>query len=104
MTDLIPFLQQLRRPRFLIRTARIGAQEYRRSAHLNRLLGYGSLPVTRVALPRLIEIEEELDTRRRAGNSDYSVARHVEVLVAMMGEAQLLQAERTQPVQLHLAG
>ncbi|KMK66891.1 DUF6477 family protein [Puniceibacterium sp. IMCC21224] len=92
MTDLISFLQQLRRPRFLIRTARIGVEEYRRNPHLKRLLGYDSLPATSLALKRLITMEEELDSQRRNDDSNYPVVRHIEVLVAMMGEARLLQA------------
>jgi hypothetical protein len=39
-----------------------------------------------------------MDSRRRAGAADYSVARHVEVLIAVMAEARLLAAFRPVPV------
>ncbi|EBA07318.1 DUF6477 family protein [Sagittula stellata] len=92
MKDVLGILNDLRRPRLLIRAARIGAQEYRRSPHLRRVLGDAVLPRSGVALMRLLEIEAELDERRRSGDATYSVSRHVEVLTAMMGEACVLRA------------
>ena len=44
MQDVLTILQQLQRPRLLMRAARIGAMDYRRSAQLPRLLGYDQLP------------------------------------------------------------
>lgn len=92
MKDVLSLLEDLRRPRLLIRAARIGAQEYSRKTHLCRLLGYATLPRSGQALMRLIEIEAELDQRRCAKDAAYSVSRHVEVLCAMMGEARLMRA------------
>lgn len=91
MKDILGLLNDLRRPRLLIRAARIGAQDYRRNPHLNRLLGYGALPRPGAALMRLGEIESELNERRHADDAAYSVSRHVEVLTAMMGEARILR-------------
>ncbi|MBW4982236.1 hypothetical protein KZZ07_06730 [Mameliella sp. CS4] len=91
MKDILGLLNDLRRPRLLIRAARIGAQDYRRNPHLNRLLGYGALPRPGAALMRLVEIESELNERRHADDAAYSVSRHVEVLTAMMGEARILR-------------
>ena len=91
MKDILGMLQVLRRPRLLIRAARIGVQEYRRDPHLYRLLGYGALPRSGAALMRLMEIEADLEDRRRTGDAGYSISRHVEVLCAMMGEAQVLR-------------
>lgn len=90
MKDILSILKDLRRPRLLIRAARIGSQDYRRNPQLHRLLGYGSLPRSGAALMRLMEIEADLNDRRKSDDSGYSVSRHVEVLVAMMGEARLL--------------
>lgn len=92
MQDILGMLQSLHRPRLLIRAARFGARDYRRDIHLGRLLGFGTLPRTGPAIMRLIAMEAELDERRRAGDAGYSVARHVEVLAAMMGEARRLEA------------
>lgn len=92
MTNALRILESIRRPRLLIRTARIGMADYRRNAQLNRLLGTSSLPANGAALDRLIEIEQDLEQRRTTCAASYSVSRHIEVLVAMMGEAQLLRA------------
>ena len=40
----------------------------------------------------LLEIEQDLNDLRIAGAADYSVARHVEVMISLMGEARLLRA------------
>ena len=73
MQDLLGMLNSLRRPRLLIRAARLGAEEYRRDRHLQRLLGYGSLPRSAVALMRLIEIEREMNDQRREADAGYSL-------------------------------
>lgn len=95
MHDILTTLESLRRPRLLIRAARIGAAEYRRDAHLRRHFGYGTLPRSGAALARLVEMEEALNEQRRIGTGGYSATSHVEVLIAMMGEARLLRGTRT---------
>lgn len=92
MKDILGLLNDLRRPRLLIRAARIGAQDYRRNPHLHRVLGFGVLPRPGAALMQLMEIEATLDENRRTQDAAYSVSRHVEVLTAMMGEARLMRA------------
>ncbi|MBW4708808.1 hypothetical protein KX928_13545 [Roseobacter sp. YSTF-M11] len=92
MQDLLSMLHALRRPPLLMRAARIGAEDYRRSVHLPRLLGYGVLPKHGAALLRLMEIEAELNVQRTSGNASYSLIRHVDVLIAMLGEARVLRA------------
>lgn len=94
MQDILGMLSNLRRPRLLIRTARIGAQDYNRTRHLQRILGYGSLPRPAPALFRLMELEREIDVMRREDNAGYSLQRHLDLLIAMMGEVQILQAAR----------
>ena len=42
MNDLLMKLDTLKRPRLLIRAARIGMAEYRRDVHLRRHLGQGA--------------------------------------------------------------
>jgi len=82
----------LRRPRLLIRAARFGADEYRRERHLQRILGYGALPRSTQALMKLMEMERVLDDQRRDDDAAYSLTRHVDVMIAMMGEARILRA------------
>ncbi|SHH21731.1 DUF6477 family protein [Marivita hallyeonensis] len=93
MQDLLTQITTLRRPRLLIRAARIGAQDYRRDARLPRLLGYGVLPRTGAALVKLMAMEAEMNEQRKTGDACYGIARHVDVLTAIMGETQLLQAQ-----------
>ena len=95
MQDLHSILSTLHRPRLLIRAARAGALEYNRNRHLQRLLGYGALPRTAPALMRLIELERGLNEKRTDDDAGYSLTRHLDVLIAIVGEAQLLRA--TQP-------
>ncbi len=95
MQDILSMLNALHRPRLLMRAARIGAEDYRRSVHLPRLLGYGQLPRHGAALLRLMEIEETLNAQRASDDSGYSLLRHVDVLIAIVGEARILRAAQT---------
>jgi len=99
MQDLQSMLNTLHRPRLLIRAARAGATEYNRSRHLQRLLGYGAIPRTAPALMRLMELERGLNEQRKDDDAGYSLSRHLDVLIAIMGEAQLLRAMRPTPVE-----
>ncbi|WP_319823796.1 DUF6477 family protein [Thalassovita sp.] len=92
MLDLLSLLATIRRPRLLIRAARFGVDDYRRSVHLPRLLGHGPLPRNGAALSRLIALESDLNDQRKENAAGYSPVRHVEIMIAIMGEAQLLRA------------
>lgn len=95
MKDVLSMLQALRRPPLLMRAARIGAEDYRRTTHLPRLLGYGVLPRHGAALLKLMELENDLNSQRTSGNTSYSLVRHVDVLIAMVGEARVLRAAQS---------
>jgi len=92
MQDLLSMLNKLHRPRLLMRAAKIGAEEYRRTTHLPRILGFGLLPRHGTALLKLMEIEAELNAQRKIGDAGYSLVRHVDVLIAMVGEARFLKS------------
>ncbi|WP_037307150.1 DUF6477 family protein [Ruegeria halocynthiae] len=94
MQDLMTMIKTLRRPRLLVRAAKLGAQDYDRDRHLQRTLGYGSLPGTGTALVRLMEMEKEVNAQRLAEDATYSLVRHLDLLIALLGEAQLFQASR----------
>lgn len=94
MQDLLTMLKNLHRPKLLMRAARIGATDYRRSAHLPRLLGYGQLPRHSAAILKLIELEDELNALRKSGESAYNLIRHIDVLIAIVGEARILRASQ----------
>ncbi|WP_170425386.1 DUF6477 family protein [Ruegeria arenilitoris] len=99
MQDLMTMITTLRRPRLLARAAKHGAQDYDRERHLQRILGYGSLPGTGAALVRLIEMEREVNAQRQAEDAAYSLVRHLDLLIALLGEAQLFKASRASQYQ-----
>jgi len=90
MTDFRTLLADLRRPRLLLRAARCGQEDYRRDRDLKRLLNGECPSAPERALPRLIDEEERLETTRRQGDASYSLNRHIEVLIALLAELQLL--------------
>lgn len=93
MTNLRCLLSSLQRPRLLIRAARHGLTDYRRERDLRRLIGAQVPPAPDVSVPRLLTEEAHLETIRREGDASYSIARHIEVLIALMAEARLLPRE-----------
>jgi hypothetical protein len=94
MSDILNRLDRLRRPRLLIRAARIGADDFRRDIHLPRLLGHGGLPRHITALSQLMEIEAAMNASRRADEASYSMIQHVEVMIAVIAEARILRASQ----------
>ena len=97
MQDILTMLNKMRRPRLLIRAARMGTQDYSRDRHLRRLLGYGNLPRPAAALMRLVELERALNDSRRENDAGYSLPQHLDVLIALMGEAHLLRTAHSEP-------
>lgn len=89
MSDVRTLLATLRRPRLLMHAARFGLTEYRRERDLRRLVQTVASPEETV--PRLIHAEERLEATRVEGDASYSAARHIEVLIALLAEAQLLR-------------
>lgn len=92
MQDIFSYLSTLNRPRLLVRAARIGADEYRRDIHLQRLIRFSKMPRNGEALMKLSQIESELNARRIAQDAGYSFAKHVDVLIAIVAEARLMRA------------
>ncbi len=90
MTDLQTRVAALRRPRLLVRAARIGARDYDRDRDLTRLIGRATAPSPEAAVRWLIDTERHLEEQRRAGAAAYSVLRHVEILISLMSETRLL--------------
>ena len=82
-------LKALRRPRLLIRAARFGIVDYNRERDLKRLMQVVAPPPPAIALDGLLAAEAEAEARRMSGAAGYSVARHVELLIALMAESLL---------------
>ena len=98
MLDLQTRIATLQRPSLLARAARFGVDEYRRSVHLRRILQTDRLPKHGAAVMQLLEREAEMDTQRREKTGHYRPAHHVEVLIAILGEAKLMRATTLQAV------
>jgi hypothetical protein len=94
MNDILDRLDRMRRPHLLLSAARIGAEDYRRETHLPRILGHGALPRHLAALARLMEIETEMNDTRLAEDAAYSTMNHVDVMIAVIGEARIVRATR----------
>ena len=92
MQDILSRVESLQRPPLLVRAARFGLDDYNREGQLPRLLRQLAAPRAGEAILRLLDLEAELEERRIARAADYSVARHVEVIIALMAEARLLRA------------
>jgi Family of unknown function (DUF6477) len=90
MTDFHSLIAALRRPRLLIRAARIGSQDYLRDRDLARIIGTKPPGPPDWVLPRLVEEEERMEQHRRSGDLRYSGTRHIDVMVAMISELRLL--------------
>jgi len=88
MLDIRSRLDQLKRPRLLVRAARHGVDDYRRTRHLAKVLGVEDVPGHGEALMHLFDIEAELNSDRIKRNGNYNAARHVDVLIALSGEAR----------------
>jgi hypothetical protein len=87
-TDFRALLSDLHRPQMLIRAARIGLTEYRRDRDLKRLID--GEPAPDRSVPRLLTEEDRMEQTRQRGDAGYSVARHIEVMIALMAEVSLL--------------
>ncbi len=95
MTDVLSIFNKLRRPRILIRAARIGAADYRRDRDLKRLLRSVKLPVPGKSMPRLLAMEQDIEATRQAGYATYSITKHVEILAALVAEATFIGRKTT---------
>lgn len=91
MQDLFAQVRSLKRPKLLVSAARFGLEAYNRRAALPRLLGGEPPERPGQAMVQLLDREAELEAQRASRAADYSIATHVETLIALMGEASLLQ-------------
>jgi len=89
MTDFAATLKDLHRPRLLIRAARHGLADYRRERDLRRLLPDAAADAPARTLPLLLAREAEMEDVRVAGDARYSVVRHIDLLIALMGEMRM---------------
>lgn len=88
MYDLATRLKSLKRPGLLMQAANHGASDYRRNKHLARAM-QGQPPAKNGEIIfRLLDMEDEINRLRRDGDAAYSPARHVQIMIALVAEAQ----------------
>lgn len=92
---VLQLLSGITRPRLLLRTARIGTSDYARERDLRRILRTPVTPKPGPAtLLQLIELEDLHNARRlrplHESGSPWRAAPHIEVLIALICEAQML--------------
>ena len=92
MLDIQTRIHRLCRPKLLITAARFGLDDYRRGPHLRRLLNTEQPPRPVVALVQLLDLEQAINTERTTKQTTYSIARHVDVLIAIIAEAETMRA------------
>ncbi|MBK8441661.1 MAG: hypothetical protein IPL38_19890 [Rhodobacter sp.] len=89
MSDFRKILAEMRRPSMLMRAARLGLADYHRGRWLKRLVPGETSPERTVS--RLLSVEEQLEETRLSGDAGYSIAQHIEVLIAILAEVSLLR-------------
>ena len=101
--ELHAHLDTLSRPRLLVEAARHGTAAYHRRRDLRRMLRVAIPATARLALQKLVPMEAELERRRTGEGKSYSLARHIDILTALMAESATFKAAppktpRLQPV------
>ena len=94
MHDILTMMDHLKRPRLLTRAAQMGAEHYYRDSHLDRVLGLGSHLRSGPVLIKLMEKEAALNAQRLSQDAAYSLTQHLDLLIAMVGEARILRASQ----------
>ena len=89
MLDPLSLLSKLKRPAIIVKAARTGAAGYVRERDLSRVSDAPKLPGGRQAILMLLEKEEEMNQAR--GTHQYNVTKHVEIMIALLGEALLIK-------------
>jgi hypothetical protein len=89
MTDIYGQMTAMRRPRLLVRAAKIGLEVYVRDRDLKRMFAPDAPPGPGQAMGELMDREAEIEAARQAGGAAHSAARHVEVLTALIAECRL---------------
>ncbi|KPQ08042.1 MAG: hypothetical protein HLUCCA12_02920 [Rhodobacteraceae bacterium HLUCCA12] len=95
IVSILSTIAASRRPRLLLRAARIGTADYRRETDLRRVLRLPAAPPLGPETVRtLIALEEELETQRTrpeaCAGASWRASRHVEVMIALIAEARLM--------------
>lgn len=91
MTHPEKTLRAIRRPRLLVKAARLGAGSARAESDVGRLFPQFDTADRRELFDALAMREAELDGERRAGEVTYSAAQHIRMLSGMILLARLMR-------------
>lgn len=97
MQDVLKRVAELNRPKLLVRTAKSAVKDYRRDTHLARVLRGKASKHHSAAIHMLLDLEKEHNDRRLDHGAGYSLADHLDVSIALVGEVQLLSELRNHP-------
>ncbi len=90
MLNIIDILNGLKRPKILVRAARLSLEEYNRDRELRRITKTSQNTCQDSVFDRLLAHENYLEDARCNGDASYSIQRHIQVLTAMLAEAKLI--------------
>ena len=88
MCNITAELAALKRPGLLVKAATLGTSQYQRRRDLRRMLRAAIPASPKAALETLLPLEASIERRRLTADRNYSFSRHVDVLVALLAEAQ----------------
>lgn len=87
-------LGTLKRPNLLVRAAQIGVPDYKRARRAAKKASQGTDPAGDLSWAHfkdLLSQEAAMDSDRIEGTADYSASKHIEVLTALIVEAEILE-------------
>lgn len=95
IVTILDTINRTKRPRILLRTARLGVPDYRRETDLRRILRLPAAPPPGLGVLRqLIDLEAAYERLRthptEAIGQAWRAARHIEVMIALMAETRLI--------------
>jgi len=90
MFNIIQLLENLKRPKILVRAARLGLSNYTRDTDLPRITRTHKSGSASATIDRLLNQEHRLENARKSGDASYSVHNHIRVLTAVLAEAHLI--------------
>lgn len=99
MSEFRGKLSTVKRPKILVKAAKIASRTYIRSRDLSAILGY-SHPVTDTLIAKqLFDLEHFTNQERRQGDASYDLKKHVQILSALLSEVQV-EPERANQIKL----
>lgn len=88
MTRFEETLSRIKRPAILLRAARVALDQHNHRNAIFRLFGEVPPIGSDDLFALLLEQEEYMNTQRKTGEANYSIARHILVLTALLHECR----------------